>query len=268
MVFNLVQALKTLFLHTQSEKELVEEYARNFRSLWDTVEAFGASPGIHQGLVDAELKRRGLTNPTNVQIEAAEDVAVEQVKAALLISGTDRRKFGKLKDELANNYLLCTEQYPDTLEKAGRILSNYQSMNINAPYRGNPNDMGVAFLQRRGRGGRGGRGGRAGRGAKSEGGSSGKGTAAGDKVSTMTGHTGGEAAKTNSRGKSYCFNCGSPSHWAYECPQLSGEQQSQLHMNLEAQEESTQEPAEEAQELFNVMLAQGGELPDNRVYLD
>ena len=39
-------------------------------------------------------------------------------------------------------------------------------------------------------------------------------------------------------------------------------------MNLEAQDESAQEPAEEAQQLFNVMLAQGGELPDNRVYLD
>ena len=267
-VFNLVQSLKTLFLHTQSEKESVEDYARNFRSLWDTVEAFGGSPGIHQGLVNAELKRMGLTNPTDAQIEAAEDVAVEQVKAALLISGADRRKFGKLKDELANNYLLSMDQYPDTLEKAGRILSNYQSMNINTPFRGNPNNTGVAFLQRGGRGSRGGRGGGAGRGAKSEGGSSSKGTGAGDDVSAMTGRTGGETAKTNSRGESHCFNCGSPSHWAYECPQLSGKQQSQLHMNLEAHEESTQEPAEEAQQLFNVTLAQGGELPNNRVYLD
>ena len=29
-VFNLVQSLKTLFLYTQSEKDTVEEYARNF----------------------------------------------------------------------------------------------------------------------------------------------------------------------------------------------------------------------------------------------
>jgi hypothetical protein len=38
-------------------------------------------------------------------------------------------------------------------------------------------------------------------------------------------------------------------------------------MNLVAQDESAQEPSEEAQQLFNVTLAQGGELPDNRVYL-
>ena len=98
--------------------------------------------------MQAELKRRGLTNPTDPEIEAAEHVVVEQVKAAMLISGADRRKFEKLKNELANNYLLGTDQYPDTLEKAGRILSNYQSTNISAPFRGNPNDTGVAFLQR------------------------------------------------------------------------------------------------------------------------
>ena len=39
-------------------------------------------------------------------------------------------------------------------------------------------------------------------------------------------------------------------------------------MTLEAQEETTQEPAEEAQQLFNVTLTQGEELPDNRVFLD
>jgi hypothetical protein len=39
-------------------------------------------------------------------------------------------------------------------------------------------------------------------------------------------------------------------------------------MNREAQDEFTQEPAEEAQQLFNVTLAQGGKLPEERGYLD
>ncbi len=64
-------------------------------------------------------------SPNDAQLEAAEIAAAEQVKAALLISGAERRKFGKLKDQLTNNYLLGTDQYPDTLKKAGRILSNY-----------------------------------------------------------------------------------------------------------------------------------------------
>ncbi len=65
-VFNLVQSLKTLFLYTQSEQDTVEEYARNFQSLWDTVEAFGGSSGIHQGLVDTDSRERGSLTPTTI----------------------------------------------------------------------------------------------------------------------------------------------------------------------------------------------------------
>ena len=66
LVFNLVQSLKTLFLYTQSEQDTVEEYARNFQSLWDTVEAFGGSSGIHQGLVDTDSRERGSLTPTTI----------------------------------------------------------------------------------------------------------------------------------------------------------------------------------------------------------
>ena len=56
------------------------------------------------------------------------------------------------------------------LEKAGRILANYQNTRAIAPYRASGNETGVAFLQRGGRGGRGaGRGGQESRGAKAEG---------------------------------------------------------------------------------------------------
>ncbi len=66
-VFNLVQALKTLFLYTQTEKESVDEYAHNFKSLWDKVEAFEGSPGIHQGLVNGLLATPGrVRDPRNM----------------------------------------------------------------------------------------------------------------------------------------------------------------------------------------------------------
>jgi hypothetical protein len=94
---------------------------------------------------------------TKLENEANE--ANEAVKAALLISGADKRRFGRLKDELANNYLLGTDQYPNTFGKALRILGNYQSMKTGLPYHASPNDMGMVFLQRGG-----GQGGRAGRG--------------------------------------------------------------------------------------------------------
>ncbi len=53
-----------------------------------------------------------------------------------------------------------------------------------------------------------------------------------------------------------------------KCPQLSKEQQAQLHMNIRSQEERKQEQAKKGHQLLNVMLAQAGELPDNWAYLD
>jgi hypothetical protein len=86
-----MQALKTLFLHTQGERESVEEYSRNFKSLWDTVEAFGGLPGMQKGLVKKGLlKLPGrVWNPdkvTDKEFEDAENEVAEVVKAALLIS--------------------------------------------------------------------------------------------------------------------------------------------------------------------------------------
>ena len=87
-------------------------------------------------------------------------------------------------------------------------------------------------------------------------------------MSAMTGPTG--ESRTNSKGESHCFNCGLPSHWAYECPQLSNKQQAQLHMNVEAQEEEgrKEQEAQEGHQMLHVSLAQGGALPDDRAYLD
>ncbi len=145
----------------------MEEYGRNFKSLWDTVEAFGGSPGIPKGLMDTILKAVVPTREvaTATQVKAAEEESSEKVKAALLISGADRRRYGGLKDLLANNYLFGSDQYPDTFGKAMCILGTYQTTKVLVPYRAIPNDTGVEFLQRGGGGGRGaGGGGQAGRG--------------------------------------------------------------------------------------------------------
>ncbi len=94
-VFNLVQALKTLFLYTQGEKDTVEEFGCNFRSLWETVEAFSGSPGVHRGLVDGLLSNttqvKDMRKPTDQEIAKEEDNSCKAVKAALLVSGANKR---------------------------------------------------------------------------------------------------------------------------------------------------------------------------------
>ncbi len=91
-----------------------------------------------------------LTKEEMLKVENEES---EVVEAALLISVADRHRFGRLKDNLANNYLLGTDQYPDTYKKTLQILGNYQTTRSSLPYRASPNNTGVAFLQQGCRGG-------------------------------------------------------------------------------------------------------------------
>ena len=56
-MFDLVHALKMLFLYTQTEKKSVDKFTRIFKSLWDTVEALRGSSGVHTGLVNAIPRR-------------------------------------------------------------------------------------------------------------------------------------------------------------------------------------------------------------------
>jgi hypothetical protein len=81
-VYNLVQSLKMLFLYTQNKKHTIKEYGRNFRSLWDTIEVFGGSPGLHKGMIDALIqdptKVADVTRPTDKEIERVHAEALEE----------------------------------------------------------------------------------------------------------------------------------------------------------------------------------------------
>ena len=99
----------------------MEDYSRNLTSMWDTAEAFGASPGIHRGLVEWWLLDEpghisdinSITNAERAEAETETETS-DAVKAALLISGADKSRYGGLKNDLGKNYLLVTDQYPDT----------------------------------------------------------------------------------------------------------------------------------------------------------
>ena len=149
-VYNLVQSMKSLMLFSQGEKETVDEYVQGFKSHWDTCSAFGGSPGEHEGLVNGILATAAwVADPDNIipaERERAVRESTESVKAAMVISGAEKRRFGQLKLDLANDYLLGTDQYPNTLEKAVNLLANYRAP-PKIQMRGQPSQDGVAFIQ-------------------------------------------------------------------------------------------------------------------------
>ena len=109
----------------------MEYYSCNPTILWDTAEAFGAYPGIHRGFVEGWLiaepgRIANINNITNAERSEAETETLDAVKAALLIRGSDKRRYRGLKNDLGKKYLLVTDQYPDTTEKARVLLGKYK----------------------------------------------------------------------------------------------------------------------------------------------
>ena len=228
---------------------------------------FCGSSGVHKGLVNRLLALLGqVRDPSNItedeQAKAEEEVA-DGVKAALLISRANKQRYGRLKEQLANNYLLCTEdQYPDMLEKASRILGNYQ-FGRGSPFgdRRNANQGGgLTFIQQGARVGQG----CGGRGAQTAGRGAGAGDAAaggGDSASVSASTLSPGGMRTNNAGDSHCYHCGAEGHWANECLELAVEQQAQLHMTGEGGEEEEQ-GAQTVHQFLHACMAQGEELPD------
>ncbi len=154
-----MQALKTLFLYTQGEKEIVDKYACNFKSLWDMVEAFRGSPGMQKGLIKGVLDTpRRVANPASITADkcaSAEEEVAEAVRAGMLISGASKARYVRLKEQLANNYLLGMDQYPNTLEMATRILGNYPGVKLTLYGEQRSEGGGLAFIQQGTRSGQG-----------------------------------------------------------------------------------------------------------------
>jgi hypothetical protein len=55
------------------------------------------------------------------------------VKAALQISGANKASNWRLKEQLATNYLLGINQYPNIFKKVTIILGNYQGAKPSQP---------------------------------------------------------------------------------------------------------------------------------------
>ena len=117
---------------------------------------FGALPGVHKKLVNDLIARVGAAgaaidpdNPTHDKLEAAEKVISEEVQSSLLVSGADKCRFGLLKKDLANDYLMGQDHYPPTMDKAVNLLGNYvlPQTYTKPPHR---DEGGVAFLQQGG----------------------------------------------------------------------------------------------------------------------
>jgi hypothetical protein len=125
----------------------MEEFVANI----SVVETYGGEWGQEPGLIRAKLEADAtvvdVDNPTADELDRAKAAAREDYLAMMFLSGADRTRYWKLRDELSNDYAKGTDNYPNTLDGMLRLLNNHRSGIKNSPKQEAPGSEGVAFLQ-------------------------------------------------------------------------------------------------------------------------
>jgi hypothetical protein len=102
-----VQACKNIFLFRQDDGTSTEDYLRDFKSYWDTCEAYKAAPAHHPQLIKMRLDEIASDPlaPSDNEKTRAESEIKEEFMAGLMISSANQKRFGILKRDLQNSYL-------------------------------------------------------------------------------------------------------------------------------------------------------------------
>jgi hypothetical protein len=143
---SLHEALRKFCNGHQEKSSNAQDCYQRFKNHVEVVEHCGGSLGNHQGLIDKKLEERGLSIVTcsvNEHREATTDSREEHLACAFLL-GSDRKRHGKLIEDLENDHLQRNDKYPKTLVEACNLLIHWKQDPKNLMI-GSPTSDGMAF---------------------------------------------------------------------------------------------------------------------------
>jgi hypothetical protein len=132
---------------SQDKNATCPNYLEKFRNHIEVITHCGGSLGIHSSRVISILLRNGHTvNTTNGQKLAAEKECREEYLATALLLSSDRKRFGKLVEDIENDHIRGIDKYPKTILDAYSLLVHWKQdpKNLIRILGGVSND-GVAF---------------------------------------------------------------------------------------------------------------------------
>jgi hypothetical protein len=144
------QAKKKAFLYVQKSGMANADYMEEFMAIIGVVETYGGEWGQEPGLIRAKLQAANVAdpdNPTPDELDDAKEAARDDFLAMMFLSGADKDRYWKLRNELSNDYAKGVSNYPCTLDGMLRLLNNYKTTG-KAPTAPPPrNGDGLTFLQ-------------------------------------------------------------------------------------------------------------------------
>lgn len=132
-----MQRYATLALHeakhhfytfTQDKHSTLQQYYEMFQNNIDVIEYCGGNISKDLGRVTAELTRMNLTtaNAMAAQRQQAQAAARERALACALLFGSYKLRYGKQLEDLENDFVQGTDNYPETLQHAYTLLLHWK----------------------------------------------------------------------------------------------------------------------------------------------
>jgi hypothetical protein len=115
------EAKRRFYSFSQDQHMTCQRYYETFKNNVEVIEHCGGSVSEDTGLVDAELIAAGLTRAraTRGQLRDAEHAAKERVLACAFLRGSDRIRYGKLLEDLENDFTMGTSTTWEFLDQIG-----------------------------------------------------------------------------------------------------------------------------------------------------
>jgi hypothetical protein len=125
------QAKRNYYNLRQTPEMSCQEYFERVRNVVDVIKSLGGSLVDNMHLKD-ELPERELRNGYNAeQLAGARKIIQDKTVAYGILVRADRNRYGKLIEEIENDFLKGNNDYPKTPTEACNLLVNYRSYNNN-----------------------------------------------------------------------------------------------------------------------------------------
>ena len=125
-----------------------QQYYETFTKSANMLECCGGTPGKEPGLVDAKLEaaRIDWELVTEEELEAAEGAAWECVLAIALLMGSNQMWYGKLLEDLENDFMQGRDNYPLMLTQVYSLLLHWKQDTWNLMWLISAANDGMAFM--------------------------------------------------------------------------------------------------------------------------
>ncbi len=126
---SIVGAIKNLLYFFQKTTQANADYHEDFMVMVEVIEEYGGDGSLmyFPNMIKKELESKeiDMDKASASEMRDAKKIVRNKFLAALMLSGANREKYGKLKRSMADNYVARTSKYPKSPEVVLRILGAY-----------------------------------------------------------------------------------------------------------------------------------------------